>query len=82
MRIHILRGIGRVFGFTRDEVGANLPAQYGPWIAFKSSDLNRGDVETNFDVNECLDDIETFGFHLTEAHVRITDKATTGHSTR
>jgi hypothetical protein len=24
-------------------------------------------------VNECLDDIEKFGFHLTDAHVRITD---------
>jgi hypothetical protein len=23
-------------------------------------------------VNECLDDIEKIGFHLTDAHVRIT----------
>jgi hypothetical protein len=30
MKVHILRGVGRVFGFTRDEVGGNLPAQYGP----------------------------------------------------
>jgi hypothetical protein len=27
-------------------------------------------------VNECLDDIEQLGFHLTDAHVRITDKVT------
>ena len=74
MQVHIFRGLGRVFGFTRDNLGANLPAQYGPWTAFKSFDLNRGDVQTNFDVNECLDDIEEFGFHLTDAHVRITDK--------
>jgi hypothetical protein len=39
-------------------------------------DLNRGDVQTNFDVNECLEDIEKFGFHLTDGHVRITDQVT------
>jgi hypothetical protein len=76
MQVHIFRGLGRVFGFTRDDVGGNLPAQYGPWTAFKSFDLNRGDVQTNFDVNECLDDIEKFGFHLTDAHVRITEQVT------
>jgi hypothetical protein len=76
MQVHIFRGVGRVFGFTRDDDGGNLPAPYGPWTAFKSFDLNRGDTQTNFDVRACLDDIEQFGFHLTDAHVRITDKAT------
>ena len=76
MQVHIFRGLGRVFGFTSDNVGGNLPAQYGPWTAFKSFDLNRGDVQTNFDVNECLEDIEKFGFHLTDGHVRITDQVT------
>jgi len=76
MKVHIFRGLGRVFGFTGDNAGGNLPAQYGPWAAFKSFDLHRGDVQTNFDVNECLDDIEQLGFHLTDAHVRITDKVT------
>jgi hypothetical protein len=27
------------------------------------------------DVTECLDDIETYGFHLTDAHKRITEQA-------
>jgi hypothetical protein len=76
MQVHIFRGLGRVFGFTGDDAGANLPAQYGPWAAFKSFDLHRGDAQTNFDVNECLDDLEQFGFHLTDAHVRITDRVT------
>jgi hypothetical protein len=76
MQVHIFRGLGRVFGFTRDDAGGNLPAQYGPWAAFKSFDLHRGDVQTNFDVNECLDDIEQFGLHLTDAYVRITNKVT------
>ena len=74
MQVHIFSGLRRVFGFTCDDVGGNLPAQFGPWAAFKSFDLNRGDIQTNFDVNECLDDIEKVGFHLTDAHVRITDK--------
>ena len=60
-----------MFGFTRDNAGSNLPARYGPWTAFRSLDLNRGDAQTSFDVDECLDDIEKFGFHLTDAHVRI-----------
>ena len=74
MQIHIFRGVGRVFGFTRDHAGKNLPAQYGPWTAFKAFDLNRGDVQTNFNVDECLNDVEEFGFHLTDAHVRITER--------
>ena len=36
MQVHLFRGVGRIFGFTRDTAGANLPAQYGPWTAFKS----------------------------------------------
>ena len=75
MLIHIFRGRGRVFGFVRDDVSGNLPAEYGPWTAFKSFDLKKGDVNTNFDVNQCLDDIEKHGFHLTDAHVRITEQA-------
>ncbi len=27
------------------------------------------------DTGECLDDIETYGFHITDAHVRITETA-------
>ena len=26
-----------------------------------------------FDVDECLDDLEKHGFHVTDAHVRITE---------
>ena len=74
MKIHIFRGVGRVFGFTPDNTGQNLPAQYGPWSVFRTFDLNRGDVQTNFNVDECLDDIEKFGFHLTDAHMRISER--------
>jgi hypothetical protein len=76
MKVYVFRGVGRVFGFTRDEIGENLPPQFGPWTAFRSFDLTRGDTQSNFDVTECLNDIENVGFHLTDAHARITDKAT------
>ena len=75
-QVHIFRGIGRVFGCTEDATGANLPSQFGPWNAFKSITLSRdGEPVPGIDAGECLDDLEKYGFHLTEAHVRITDRA-------
>jgi hypothetical protein len=82
MRVYVFRGRGRVFGFIPDDASINLPAAYGPWIGFKSFDLKWGDVNGNFDVNECLDDIAKYGFHLTDAHVRITEQAAGYHRTK
>lgn len=75
MLVYIFRGRDRVFGFVSDNDSGNLPATYGPWTSFKSFELSRGDVNGSFDVNECLDDIARYGFHLTDAHVRITEQA-------
>jgi hypothetical protein len=75
MMVHIFRGPGRVFGFTADGEGTNLPAQFAPWQPFKSVPLDRNIVTPGVDANDCLDDIENHGFHLTDAHVRITDQA-------
>jgi hypothetical protein len=76
MRAHIFRGLGRVFGVTEDATGANLPSRFGPWTAFRPIDLNRdGNPTPGVDVNECLADIEKYGFHITDAHVRITESA-------
>ncbi len=75
MQIHIFRGPGRVFGFTTQASGDNLPQKYAPWIEFKTIELLR-DVRTpGVDANECLDDIEAHGVHVTDAHVRITEEA-------
>ena len=76
MRVHIFRGIGRIFGFTEDETGENLPSQYGPWTAFKTLEMTRGEAQPGVNVDECLDDIDDYGFHLTDAHVRITQPTT------
>lgn len=75
MQVHIFRGPGRVFGVTTQESGENLPQKYAPWTPFKAIQISR-DVQTpGLNVNECLDDIETFGVHITDAHVRITEEA-------
>ncbi len=73
MQVHIFRGPGRVFGFTNDEAGANLPSRYAPWTHFKTLEMTRGDATPGVNTGECLDDIETHGYHLTNAHVRITE---------
>src|ERR1700728_3265381 len=74
-RVHVLRGQDRVFGFTLDEQGTNLPQQYGPWTAFKTIELYHDEPYQGVDVSACLDDISKYGFHLTAAHKRITDLA-------
>jgi hypothetical protein len=73
MLVHIFRGPGRVFGCTSDATGADLPARYRPWTSFKSLELRRGEPTPGLNVDECLDDIERHGFHVTDAHVRITE---------
>ena len=75
MKAHIFRGDGRVFGFTRDEAGASLPSGYGDRAAFRSVEMRDGDAMPGVEADECLADIEAHGFHLTDAHVRITDRA-------
>jgi hypothetical protein len=59
---------------TEDATGANLPARFAPWTIFKSIELSReGEPTAGVDTKECLDDIEKHGFHITDAHVRITE---------
>lgn len=72
MLVHIFRGPGRVFGFTEDETGNNLPERYAPWSSFKTLDMFPDEPQRGVDVNTCLSDIEQHGFHLTDAHERIT----------
>jgi len=74
MEIQLFRGSGRVFAATEDPAGANLPPQFGPWVPFKVLEMNRdGDPIPGINTEECLDDIERYGLHVTDAHVRITE---------
>jgi hypothetical protein len=75
MQVHIFRGPGRIFGVTTDIEGNTLPSHYGLWASFKSLDITRGEPTPGVNVDDCLHDIAMYGFHLTDAHVRITEQA-------
>jgi hypothetical protein len=51
---------------------------YAPWSPFKSVELIRGKEQPGVNVEDCLDDIERHGIHVTDAHARITEQAITG----
>lgn len=74
MLIHLFRGPERIFGFTAEADGSNLPPDHGPWTTFKSLEMEEGKPQPGVDVDECIADVGAHGFHLTEAHVRITDR--------
>jgi hypothetical protein len=75
VQVYSFRGPGRVFGFTRDSAGANLPLGYGHWALFKTLEMARATPVPGVNVDECLDDIEAHGFHFTDAYVLITQQA-------
>jgi hypothetical protein len=76
MQVYVFRGVGRVFAMTAQAGGENLPAQYGPWTAFKTVAMHPDEPQGGVDVNACLADIDAYGLHLTDAHVRITPLVT------
>ena len=61
MEVHLFRATGRVFGITPDSKG-------GPTCR---SSGTLGQPMPGVEADECLDDIEAHGFHVTDAHVRI-----------
>jgi len=75
MQVHLFRGPGRVFAVTADPDGGNLPAKFAPWALFKTLDLTKGEKTPGLDVDECIQDLEQYGVHVTDAHARITDTA-------
>ena len=78
MIVHTFRGPGRIFGFTAQVDGGNLPTAYAPWTAFKTIELHPDEPHAGVDPNACLADIESYGFHLTDAHVRIAPDSLAG----
>lgn len=74
MNVYIFRGPGRLFGFTQAADGANLPSTLGDWAPFKMVELTRGAATPGVDADACLDDIQAHGFHLTDAHERVTER--------
>lgn len=54
-------------------MGGNLPSKFAPWSAFKSIELRRGEPAPGLNTDECVDDLQAHGFHITDAHARIKD---------
>jgi hypothetical protein len=75
MQVHLFRGPDRIFGFTQVQTGANLPSAFAPWVALKTIELRNGEPVPGVAVDDCLSDLERFGVHITDAHVRITEEA-------
>lgn len=78
MQVHLFRGPDRIFGFSQDQSGTNLPQQFAPWTHFKTVEMREGESVPGVDVAECLQDLGTYGVHITDAHVRITEQAFQG----
>jgi hypothetical protein len=72
MLAQIFRGPGRLGSPKMRR--SQLPSRFSPWKEFKTIELCRdGEPVAGVYTGECLDDIENHGFHITDAHVRITD---------
>jgi hypothetical protein len=74
MQVHLFRGPGRIFAVTKEAAGGNLPVRY-TWAPVKTIELVKGVPTPGLNTDECLADLETFGVHITDAHVRITEQA-------
>lgn len=64
-----------MFAVTTDPTGANLPTKYAPWTVFKTIQLQEDTPTPGVDANDCLRDLEAYGVHITDAHIRITEDA-------
>ena len=62
----------KVYGFTPDATGANLPAEQGPWKAFKSLDMNSGETpRSGVNSDAVLIGIHDRGYYLTAAEIKF-----------
>jgi hypothetical protein len=69
MRVHIFAAPGNKYGFSRDIIGDNLPANEGPWRHFKIVEIYPGRLKslTAVDENDVVDGLLKQGYYLTEA---------------
>ena len=74
MQVEVFRGPGRIFAVSASRSLERLPQRYAPWTHFKTLELVRGQAQPGLNIDECLDDLERHGIHVTDAHVRITEQ--------
>lgn len=62
----------KVYGFTVDATGANLPGEQGPWVPFKSIEMKAGEKgRIGVDTDAVLMGIADNGYYLTAAAVKF-----------
>jgi|tagenome__1003787_1003787.scaffolds.fasta_scaffold20104194_2 hypothetical protein len=64
----------KLYGFTADATGANLPSENGPWILFKSLKMNAGEKgRIGVDTDAVLMGISDRGYYLSAAELKFED---------
>jgi len=74
MRVHVFSSeqSSKLFGFTPDQKGQNLPGAQGPWRYFKSVDLSSGGADLIGESKANIQSgIEINGFHIAGAEIRV-----------
>jgi len=64
-----------LYGFTTDETGANLPAEYGLWTPLKAIELGRnGPPRIGVAAEKLEDALNTRGFYLAKSPFKGTQQ--------
>lgn len=72
MKLHAFMGLDGWYALTKDGAGSNLPADKGPWRAFRSIDMAPGEYPRwGVSTEKALSDIEAVGYHLTQIKIFI-----------
>jgi hypothetical protein len=74
MYVYVFQGAEDFLGFAAHSDGLNLPAANGPWVLVNRLIISEGDDDRPMvQTRECLRDISTYGYHVTQGRRRVTD---------
>ncbi|WP_137044683.1 hypothetical protein [Pseudolabrys sp. FHR47] len=74
MKVYVFNSTisSKVYGFTGDASGANLPTEQGPWKPFKSLEMNPGETaRVGVNTDAVLMGIHDKGYYLTAAEIKF-----------
>jgi hypothetical protein len=73
MRVHIFQGGDELYGFTPQDNGGNLPAEYSPWRPLKSVEMDpdRSAHRIRLNETEVLAAIKRQGYCITDVTIEI-----------
>jgi hypothetical protein len=62
----------RIYGFTPDATGGNLPPTMKPWRKHGEHDVNPGDTRIGVSTDAILEGIKRDGFYLAAVEIKVT----------